>query len=60
MFDGDPTASWALVYVDGEDVAAEIQRTEFDVTGRLECDLGPRTAWRRLPRGDGSNGKLVR
>ena len=30
VFDGDPTASWALVMVDGETVSAEIQRTEFD------------------------------
>jgi predicted phosphodiesterase len=29
-FDGDPTASWALVTIDGEDVSAEIRRTEFD------------------------------
>jgi putative phosphoesterase len=30
VFDGDPTASWALVAVDGDDVTAEIKRTEFD------------------------------
>jgi predicted phosphodiesterase len=30
VFDGDPTASWALIDVDGEDVTAEIRRTEFD------------------------------
>jgi putative phosphoesterase len=30
VFDGDPTASWALVDVDGENVTAEIRRTEFD------------------------------
>ena len=30
VFDGDPTASWALVTVDGEAVTAEIRRTEFD------------------------------
>ncbi len=30
IFDGDPTASWALVVVDGDDVTAEIRRTEFD------------------------------
>jgi putative phosphoesterase len=30
VFDGDPTASWALVSVDGETVTAEIRRTEFD------------------------------
>jgi putative phosphoesterase len=30
VFDGDPTASWALLTVDGEDVTAEIRRAEFD------------------------------
>jgi len=30
VFDGDPTASWALVEVDGDDVTADIRRTEFD------------------------------
>jgi len=30
VFDGEPTASWALVDVDGEQVGGEIQRTEFD------------------------------
>jgi predicted phosphodiesterase len=30
VFDGDPTASWALVLVDGDDVTAEIRRTPFD------------------------------
>jgi len=30
VFDGDPTASWGLVTVDGEAVTAEIRRTEFD------------------------------
>jgi putative phosphoesterase len=30
VFDGDPTASWALIEIDGEDVAAQIRRTEFD------------------------------
>ncbi|HEV7809564.1 MAG TPA: metallophosphoesterase family protein [Candidatus Limnocylindrales bacterium] len=30
VFDGDPTASWALVDIDGENVTAEIRRTEFD------------------------------
>jgi len=29
-FDGDPTASWALVTIDGDTVTAEIRRTEFD------------------------------
>ena len=31
VFDGDPTASWAMVSVDGSEVSAEIRRTEFDV-----------------------------
>jgi putative phosphoesterase len=30
VFDGDPTASWALVTIEGEEVAAEIRRVEFD------------------------------
>jgi predicted phosphodiesterase len=30
VFDGDPTASWALVEVDGETISAEIRRAEFD------------------------------
>jgi putative phosphoesterase len=30
IFDGDPTASWALVDIKGEDITAEIKRTSFD------------------------------
>jgi putative phosphoesterase len=30
IFDGDPTASWALITVDDDDVTAEIRRTPFD------------------------------
>lgn len=30
VFDGDPTASWALVTLDGESVAVDVRRTEFD------------------------------
>lgn len=30
VFDGDPTASWALVEIVGEEVRAEIKRTPFD------------------------------
>jgi predicted phosphodiesterase len=30
VFDGDPTASWALIDIDDGDVRAEIRRTEFD------------------------------
>jgi putative phosphoesterase len=31
VFDGDPTASWALIEIDDEGVRAEIRRTEYDV-----------------------------
>jgi putative phosphoesterase len=31
VFDGDPTASWAMVSVEGTDVDAQIRRTEYDV-----------------------------
>ena len=31
VFDGDPTASWALITIDDGTVSAEIRRTEFDV-----------------------------
>ena len=30
VFDGDPTASWAIVDISDEHVTAEIRRTEFD------------------------------
>jgi len=30
VFDGDPTASWALITINGDDVSAEIRRAEFD------------------------------
>ena len=30
VFDGDPTASWALIEFDGTDIRAEIRRAEFD------------------------------
>ena len=30
VFDGEPTASWALVEVDGTEVSAEIRRAEYD------------------------------
>ncbi len=30
VFDGDPTASWALVTIEGGEVAADIRRTPFD------------------------------
>ncbi len=31
VFDGDPTASWAMIDIVGEDVTSEIKRTAFDV-----------------------------
>ena len=31
VFDGDPTASWALIEIDDEKVVAEIKRTPYDV-----------------------------
>ena len=31
VFDGDPTASWALIEIDDEGVKAEIHRTNYDV-----------------------------
>lgn len=30
VFDGDPTASWALVTIDGDAVSADIRRTDYD------------------------------
>jgi predicted phosphodiesterase len=30
VFDGDPTASWALVEIDGEEIRTEIRRVEYD------------------------------
>jgi len=33
VFDGDPTASWALIEIDDGEVRAEIRRTEFDTLG---------------------------
>jgi hypothetical protein len=31
VFDGDPTASWALIDLDDGEVRTEIRRTTFDV-----------------------------
>jgi len=33
VFDGDPTASWAMVAIDDGVVTAEVRRTEYDVLG---------------------------
>jgi predicted phosphodiesterase len=30
IFDGDPTASWALIDIAADEVTADIKRTEFD------------------------------
>ena len=30
VFDGEPTASWALIYIEEDEVRAEIRRTTFD------------------------------
>jgi predicted phosphodiesterase len=30
VFDGDPTASWALIEIDDDDIRAEIHRTNYD------------------------------
>ena len=30
VFDGDPTASWALIEIDGDEVSAEIRRETYD------------------------------
>jgi len=34
---GEPTASWALIDFDGEDVTADIRRAEFDVMAVSEA-----------------------
>ena len=44
VFDGDPTASWALIDIDGDEVRAEIQRADLRRVGRRERDLGPGAA----------------
>jgi diadenosine tetraphosphatase ApaH/serine/threonine PP2A family protein phosphatase len=31
VFDGDPSASWVLIEIEGEEIKAEIQRTTYDV-----------------------------
>jgi putative phosphoesterase len=60
VFDGDPTASWAVVTIEGEAVSGEIRRTEFD-----SLDVSNALSARGLP-GDVyraatvRNGKLVR
>jgi predicted phosphodiesterase len=60
VFDGDPTASWALVEVDGDQVSGEIRRTEFDalaVSNALSARGLPGDVYRAATV---RNGKLVR
>ena len=60
VFDGDPTASWAIVTVDGEQVGGEIRRTEFDslaVSNALSARGLPGDVYRAATV---RNGKLVR
>lgn len=37
VFDGDPTATWALVTFDDDEVTSEIRRTPFDAQGTAEA-----------------------
>jgi hypothetical protein len=37
VFDGDPTASWALVDVVGDAVTAEIKRVDYDVLAAADA-----------------------
>jgi putative phosphoesterase len=60
VFDGDPTASWAILTVDGEQVEGEIRRTEFDslaVSNALSARGLPGDVYRAATV---RNGKLVR
>jgi putative phosphoesterase len=60
VFDGDPTASWAIVSVDGEQVNGEIRRAEFDslaVSNALSARGLPGDVYRAATV---RNGKLVR
>ena len=54
VFDGEPTASWALIDIDGDDVTAEIRRTEFDalsVANAIRPAASPATSIGRPPSG---------
>jgi len=60
VFDGEPTASWAVVTIDGEAVSGEIRRTEFDsltVSSALSARGLPGDVYRAATV---RNGKLVR
>ena len=52
VFDGDPTASWALIEFEDGEVRAEIRRTELRCPVGGQRHLGPRARRRRLSRGD--------
>jgi predicted phosphodiesterase len=60
IFDGEATASWALVEVDGDTITAEIRRTEFDtmsVSNAISARGLPGDVYRAATV---RNGKLVR
>ncbi|HLY15145.1 MAG TPA: metallophosphoesterase family protein [Candidatus Limnocylindrales bacterium] len=60
VFDGDPTASWAVVTIEGDAVSGEIRRTEFDslaVSNALSARGLPGDVYRAATV---RNGKLVR
>ena len=57
VFDGDPTASWALVDIVGEDVTAEIKRTEFDALAVANAISARGLPGRRLSRSHRAHGK---
>ena len=60
VFDGEPSASWAVVTIDGEAVSGEIRRTEFDsltVSNALSARGLPGDVYRAATV---RNGKLVR
>ena len=44
VFDGDPTASWALVDIEDGEVRAEIRRTTFDVLSVANAISAPRVS----------------
>jgi predicted phosphodiesterase len=60
IFDGEATASWALIEVDGDTITAEIRRTEFDtmsVSNAISARGLPGDVYRAATV---RNGKLVR
>ena len=57
VFDGDPTASWALIDVVDGSVTAEIKRVEFDALAAADAVADPRPARRRLPGRDDPHGE---